>query len=100
MVGTGEMVEVRVPPTAAWAWRNPSLRRSDNVISQPRNFRGSVSIMAWRSRPASVRPGDPRDRWQTLAVVGVLFLGCLALLLTAPTGGDFWWNDAPRHALN
>jgi hypothetical protein len=56
--------------------------------------------MAWRSRPASVLPGDPRDRWQALAVVAVLFLGCLALLLTAPTGGDFWWNDAPRHALN
>ena len=25
---------------------------------------------------------------------------CLALLLTAPVNGDFWWADAPRHALN
>jgi hypothetical protein len=36
-----------------------------------------------------------------LAVVGcILFLACLGLLLTAPVAGDFWWNDAPRHALN
>jgi hypothetical protein len=33
-------------------------------------------------------------------VAAVLGLACLSLLLTAPVGGDFWWSDAPRHALN
>ena len=30
----------------------------------------------------------------------ILVVACLALLLTAPVNGDFWWSDAPRHALN
>jgi hypothetical protein len=30
----------------------------------------------------------------------VLTLAWLSLLLTAPADGDFWWSDAPRHALN
>jgi hypothetical protein len=34
-------------------------------------------------------------------IVGlVLIASCGLLLLTAPTNGDFWWQDAPRHALN
>ena len=33
-------------------------------------------------------------------VVCVLVLATLSLLLTAPTDGDFWWNDAPRHAMD
>jgi hypothetical protein len=59
--------------------------------------------MAWHSRPLSECDGfnnDLQDRLQAFGVVLVLFLACLALLLTAPTDGDFWWNDAPRHALN
>lgn len=35
------------------------------------------------------------------ALVGLVLLGgCLVLLLTSPTDGNFWWQDAPRHALN
>lgn len=31
----------------------------------------------------------------------VVILACaLALLLTTPLGGAFWWSDAPRHGLN
>jgi 4-amino-4-deoxy-L-arabinose transferase-like glycosyltransferase len=30
----------------------------------------------------------------------VLALACAALLLTAPTHGDFWWYEAPSHAMN
>ncbi|WP_428485382.1 ArnT family glycosyltransferase [Rhodopila sp.] len=33
-------------------------------------------------------------------MAAILLLACLALLLTAPVDGDFWWQDAPRHALN
>jgi 4-amino-4-deoxy-L-arabinose transferase-like glycosyltransferase len=30
----------------------------------------------------------------------VLALACVVLFVSAPTNGDFWWSDAPRHALN
>lgn len=33
-------------------------------------------------------------------VAAVLVAAAVALFLTAPTDGDFWWSDAPRHALN
>jgi hypothetical protein len=39
-------------------------------------------------------------RAQRLIVGLILVASCAALLLTAPTNGDFWWQDAPRHALN
>jgi hypothetical protein len=32
-----------------------------------------------------------------LAVIGIV---AVILYATAPMGGDFWWSDAPRHALN
>lgn len=33
--------------------------------------------------------------------IGLTLLGASILLLaTSPVGGDFWWSDAPRHALN
>ncbi|HEX2940526.1 MAG TPA: glycosyltransferase family 39 protein, partial [Rhodopila sp.] len=34
------------------------------------------------------------------AVVLILLGASVVLWLTAPTGGDFSWSDAPRHALN
>jgi len=34
-------------------------------------------------------------------VAAVLFLlGAVLLFVTAPHHGEFWWSDAPRHALN
>jgi len=39
-----------------------------------------------------------RAEW-TLALI-VLAIACAVLFATAPKGGDFWWSDAPRHALN
>jgi hypothetical protein len=39
--------------------------------------------------------------WPARAVlVLVLFAATGALFATAPMRGDFWWSDAPRHALN
>jgi hypothetical protein len=35
-----------------------------------------------------------------LAVGMVLAASSAALFATSPTNGDFWWQDAPRHALN
>ncbi len=40
------------------------------------------------------------DRRGRLAVALALVAASAALVATAPTGGDFWWSDAPRHALN
>jgi hypothetical protein len=41
------------------------------------------------------------ERWhRTLLVGGILALACAALFHFAPTNGDFYWQDAPRHALN
>ena len=34
------------------------------------------------------------------AVFAALLAATLLLLLTAPVNDDFWWQDAPRHALN
>ncbi len=34
------------------------------------------------------------------ASIAVLAAVTLALFLTAPHAGDFWWSDVPRHALN
>jgi hypothetical protein len=35
------------------------------------------------------------------ALVAIVFIAAnAALLATAPHAGDFWWSDAPRHALN
>ncbi|HTJ65271.1 MAG TPA: glycosyltransferase family 39 protein [Alphaproteobacteria bacterium] len=48
---------------------------------------------------AAERP-PATTRAQRLIVALILFASCAALLLTAPTDGDFWWQDAPRHALN
>ena len=44
--------------------------------------------------PAAYRRLD-----QALVAV-ILVCANLALLATAPVSGDFWWSDAPRHALN
>ena len=35
-----------------------------------------------------------------LAVAVVLVCAVGALFLASPTDGNFWWSDAPRHALN
>lgn len=45
--------------------------------------------------------GDPRrlGRADALALA-VLALGCAAVFLTAPTGGEFAWSESPRNALN
>lgn len=39
---------------------------------------------------------SPADRWCILILIAAI----VALALTAPRHGEFWWSDAPRHALN
>jgi Dolichyl-phosphate-mannose-protein mannosyltransferase len=61
--------------------------------------------MTWRMRRVSVllrgkAIGSASAVRGSAIVAAVLVAGCLALLLTAPVNGDFWWADAPRHALN
>ena len=39
--------------------------------------------------------------WKERAVAAMLFAaGTVLLFLSAPHHGEFWWSDAPRHALN
>jgi 4-amino-4-deoxy-L-arabinose transferase-like glycosyltransferase len=45
--------------------------------------------LPWHLRLRSALPG-------TIILAGA----CAILLLTAPTNGDFWWFDAPSHAMN
>ena len=35
-----------------------------------------------------------------LAVLSLLAITALALFITSPVDGDFWWFDSPRHAMN
>src|SRR5215469_17800068 len=39
-------------------------------------------------------------REQNTVVALVYLAGILCLFMTAPHNGEFWWSDAPRHALN
>jgi hypothetical protein len=39
-------------------------------------------------------------RAQNLTAGIAYLVGILCLFLTAPHNGEFWWSDAPRHALN
>lgn len=41
-----------------------------------------------------------RERIEQAVVVLVFVAATAALFATAPKSGDFWWSDAPRHALN
>lgn len=66
--------------------------------------------MIWRMRPGLARFGcstagvaSTAGRFtdnRSIVVAVILSAACLALFLTAPADGDFWWSDAPRHALN
>ena len=61
--------------------------------------------MAWRRRPVSIllggnTAGMPSTVGSAAIVVVILSAACLALLLTAPVNGDFWWSDDQNHALN
>lgn len=75
--------------------RNPALREpleSPSFGSEP-----SPPLHIGREgcgfRQALARYAQPLWLMLLLAAVGLLFA-------TAPQDGDFWWSDAPRHALN
>jgi 4-amino-4-deoxy-L-arabinose transferase-like glycosyltransferase len=57
-------------------------------------------MVARLRQPADTVAGLSGMEVGSVAAGCVLALACMALLLTAPTHGDFWWGDAPRHALN
>jgi len=40
------------------------------------------------------------SRFWTLIAVAAFAVGALILFFSAPHNGEFWWSDAPRHALN
>ncbi len=48
----------------------------------------------------AAKTGARPPRLSALLVPLVLLAASALLLATAPMGGDFWWSDAPRHALN
>jgi 4-amino-4-deoxy-L-arabinose transferase-like glycosyltransferase len=51
-------------------------------------------------RSASWNCGRSRIRLERLAVAAILLVATAVMLATSPVDGDFWWQDAPRHALN
>jgi hypothetical protein len=53
----------------------------------------------WLS-PGRIGSPEARDRLDRLVVASVFIAANVALFATAPVHGDFWWSDAPRHALN
>src|SRR5208283_4393411 len=40
------------------------------------------------------------SRWGDLVCLLLLALAVILLFKTSPTQGDFWWSDAPRHAMD
>ena len=59
-------------------------------------------IVAWRPRLFAGRTTSraTRDRVDRALIALIFVVANAALLATAPVNGDFWWSDAPRHALN
>jgi 4-amino-4-deoxy-L-arabinose transferase-like glycosyltransferase len=41
-----------------------------------------------------------RIRLEPLAIATILLVATVVMLATSPVNDDFWWQDAPRHALN
>src|SRR5271167_3863163 len=39
-------------------------------------------------------------RWKDIACLLMLAFAVFLLFKTSPTQGDFWWSDAPRHAMD
>ncbi len=44
--------------------------------------------------------GQLRPNWLDIAIVLLLVCATGLLFVTAPHEGDFWWSDAPRHAMD
>ena len=42
----------------------------------------------------------PNSKWGDVACLLVLALAVFLLFKTSPKQGDFWWSDAPRHAMD
>jgi 4-amino-4-deoxy-L-arabinose transferase-like glycosyltransferase len=40
------------------------------------------------------------SKWWAFVCLAVLVLAVFLLFRTSPTQGDFWWSDAPRHAMD
>lgn len=59
-----------------------------------------MSILAAESPLPASRLLQLRRRVADSTSVVTLMLAVLVLLSTAPRHGEFWWSDAPRHALN
>ena len=53
-------------------------------------------------QPAEKEPGqDSRAwSWRDTAATLLILTAVAALFFSAPRSGEFWWSDAPRHALN
>ena len=55
---------------------------------------------AYRTVAAGTRTPAAREWLERTVVATVILAASIALTATAPVGGDFWWSDSPRHALN
>ena len=44
--------------------------------------------------------GRINSTWQDVAFLLLLTIAVVLLFETSPHAGDFWWSDAPRHAMD
>ena len=42
----------------------------------------------------------PHSIWQDVVCLALLSVAVVLLFRTSPRAGDFWWSDAPRHAMD
>src|SRR5208282_5397024 len=49
--------------------------------------------------PSSSGPSS-NSRWVGVTCPVLLTVAVFVLFKTSPTQGDFWWSDAPRHAMD
>ncbi len=59
-------------------------------------------LLMSRSEMSERESTAPRSiiQWQDIVWLALLTLAVALLFLTSPTAGDFWWSDAPRHAMD
>ena len=58
-------------------------------VVEPSNSRDDIQLVSYQ-----------RERVERALVLLVFVVVNMALFATAPKSDDFWWSDAPRHALN
>src|ERR1039458_6496953 len=66
----------------------------------------ATGLVSSPKMPLTTEPQGPcsdavhRSVWIELIALALLAVAVAALFQTSPHNGDFWWSDAPRHAMD